>query len=166
MEITGIILFFVFSIAGIVLIFLSMPGTVGILAGSFLYALLTGFKTVGWKLLGIFFIMTVAAELSDNLLSMLGARKSGASNASTWAVLAGGMVGAVIGNTAVPVIGAFIGAFLVGAAAPVLLEFSRRKEWKPALKAGIGALAGRLGGILVKFLIAGVMIGVTLIKIF
>jgi len=63
------------EIAGILLIFLGMPGTFSILAGSFLYALLTDFSSIGWKLLLIFVFLSVFAELSDNLLAMLGAKK-------------------------------------------------------------------------------------------
>lgn len=98
MEIAGIVLFITFSVAGIAIIFLSMPGTFVIMAGIFLYALISGFSSMGWKLLLLFLLMSAFAEPADNLLAMLGARKSGASKASTWAVLAGSIAGAFAGG--------------------------------------------------------------------
>jgi uncharacterized protein len=166
MEVIGIILFVLFSAAGVLLIFLGTPGTLSILAGCFSYAILTGFSSVDWKMLLILSLMSVFAESSDNILSMLGAKKSGASGRSTWAVLIGSVAGGILGGLAAPVIGSLIGAFIGGVSAPIIMEYMRRKELYPAIKAGVGALLGRLGGILLKFLIAIVMIAIVLTKIF
>jgi len=166
MEIAGIVLFITFSVAGIAIIFLSMPGTFVILAGIFLYALMTGFNSVSWKLLLLFLLMSVFAESADNLLAMLGAKKSGASKSSTWAVLAGSIAGAFAGGIIAPVAGSIIGAFIGGAAAPFAVEYLKSKNLRHSMKAGMGSLAGRLGGMLLKFLIALIMIGMAAARIF
>ena len=166
MEIAGILLFIVFSVAGIALIFLSIPGTFIILAGIFLYALMTAFSRVSWKLLFLFLLMSILAESADNLLAMLGAKKSGASKAGAWAVLAGSIAGAFAGGIIVPVIGSIIGAFIGGAAAPFAVEYFKSKNLRHSLKAGMGSLAGRFGGMLLKFLIALIMIGIATARIF
>jgi uncharacterized protein len=165
-EIAGIIIFSFFSLIGIILIVLGLPGTFSILAGTFSYALLTDFRLIGWKLLLILLFMSAFAELVDNLLSMLGAKKSGASRGSTWAVLMGGIAGATFGGLLAPVIGSLIGAFIGGAVAPIIMEYLHCKRFYPALRAGMGALIGRLGGILLKFLISVGMIVIVLINIF
>ena len=166
MEIAGIVLFITFSVAGIAIIFLSMPGTFVIMAGIFLYALITGFSSMGWKLLVLFLLMSAFAESTDNLLAMLGAIKSGASKASTWAVLAGSIAGAFAGGIIVPVIGSLIGALIAGTAAPFAAEYFKSKNLRHSLKAGMGSLEGRLGGMLLKFLIALIMIGMAAARIF
>ena len=166
MEIAGIVLFITFSVAGIAIIFLSMPGTFVIMAGIFLYALITGFSSMGWKLLLLFLLMSAFAESADNLLAMLGAKKSGASKSSTWAVLAGSIAGAFAGGIIAPVAGSIIGAFIGGAAAPFAVEYLKSKNLQHSMKAGMGSLAGRLGGILLKFIIALIMIGMAAARIF
>jgi len=166
MEIAGIAIFVILSIAGLILIIAGIPGTLFILAGSFIYALLTKFASLDWKMLAVLLLMSLFAETADNIMSMLGAKKAGASGAGSWSVLAGSIAGAVIGGMFFPVAGSLIGAFAGGAAAPVIMEYLRRRNLQSAVKAGMGALAGRMGGILIKIFISIAMIITASVKIF
>ncbi len=166
MEIAGILIFVVLSLAGVLLIVLGVPGTLFILAGSFVYALLTKFTALGWKTLVVLLIMSLFAETADNIMSMLGAKKAGASGTSSWSVLAGSIAGAVIGGMFLPVVGSLIGALAGGTAAPIIAEYLRRRNLQSAIKAGMGALTGRIGGILIKIMVSIGMIITASVKIF
>ncbi|MBN1446270.1 MAG: DUF456 domain-containing protein [Candidatus Omnitrophica bacterium] len=166
MEIAGTVLFILFSFVGIAVIFLSLPGTFIILAGALLYAFLTHFGPVGRNLILVLFFMAVLAESADNILAMLGAKKTGASRESIVAVFIGSIAGAAAGGMIVPVIGSLAGAFVGGAAAPFAVEYFRQKNLKRAFRAGMGSLTGRAGGILLKFIIAVGMVVIVLKKIF
>lgn len=166
MEIAGTVIFVILSLAGVLLIIAGVPGTLFILAGSFIYALLTKFASLDWKMLAVLLLMSIFAETADNIMSMLGAKKAGASGPSSWAVLAGSIAGAVIGGMFFPLAGSLIGAFAGGASAPIIMEYLRRRNLQSAVKAGMGALAGRMGGILIKILISLAMIITASVKIF
>ncbi|HIE44558.1 MAG TPA: DUF456 domain-containing protein [Candidatus Omnitrophica bacterium] len=166
MEILGFILFVLFAIAGIILIFLGMAGTISIFLGSVIYAAFTHFDKVTWRLLLFFLFLVIAGELAENVLSMLGAKKFGASGKSSLAVLIGGLIGGIAGGLFSPIVGSIFGVLIGGCIAPIIAEYSGRKEWLPSLKAGLGALVGRVGGTLLKLALAGIMIVVTLVCIF
>ena len=142
-----------------------MPGTLVIFVGVLLYALMTDFSVIGGRLILILLVMSVFAELSDNLLSMLGARRSGASRGSAWAVLIGGIAGALAGGMIAPVIGALIGAFIGGVVSPVVFEYLKSGQLASSVRAGTGALIGRIAGIFFRLVIALTMIVISLARI-
>lgn len=166
MEITGLVIFIILALLGIVLIFLGLAGTASIFVGSFIYAAITHFQKISWKLLLFLLFLAVLSELIEQILSALGAKKFGASGKSSIAVLVGGLVGGISGGVVVPILGSIIGAVLGGCLAPIIVEYHNRKELQPSLRAGLGSLVGRMGGALLKLVIAGVMIAITLTHIF
>jgi uncharacterized protein YqgC (DUF456 family) len=165
MEIFGFILFILFAILGIILVFLGMAGTASILIGSLIYATTTHFQKMSWKILLLLLGLTILGELIEYISSVLGAKKFGASGKSSLAVLFGGLVGGIIGGLFMPLLGSIFGAILGGCLTPIIMEYKSRKEWLPSFKAGLGVLVGRMGGTLLKLVIAGMMIAITLIHI-
>jgi uncharacterized protein YqgC (DUF456 family) len=165
MEITGLVIFIILALLGIVLIFLGMAGTASIFIGSFIYAAVTKFQKISWKLLLFLLFLAVLSELIEQILSALGAKKFGASGKSSLSVLVGGLIGGILGGMVFPIVGSLIGVILGGCLAPIIVEYHHRKELKPSLRAGLGSLVGRMGGALLKLVIAGVMIAVILTHI-
>jgi len=136
-----------------------IPGTPLILATAFIYALITGFSEITWGTIGIFALMTIAAQLFEWLSTVFGVKKMGGSYY--------GVVGSLIGMIAgllIPGVGIFgfiIGAF-VGA---VVFEIIRGQEFDRAIRAGFGSFIGFLFSGVLKFVLAATMIGMFAWKI-
>jgi uncharacterized protein YqgC (DUF456 family) len=99
----------------------------------------------------------------------LGARRFGASKASMWLSLLGGLFGAILlgGPAALllgplgPIAGGFAGAFLIVFA----YERSAGKSTREALRVGWGTFLGRTAGILLKLVIAIAIIAAVIVSI-
>lgn len=126
--------FILVGIAGIVIPIL--PGMLLVWLSVIVYAWRTGFETVGWPSLVIITIIALVTGLSNIWLPLLGAQKRGAAKRALFL----GIIGAIIGTFVIPlpllgtVIGYAIGVFLG--------EFMKQREWRLALKASIGGVAG------------------------
>jgi uncharacterized protein YqgC (DUF456 family) len=143
------------GLAGIVLP--ALPGTLLVLAGIVLGAWIDGFTRVGWAAVSTVTALAVLAWLMDFIAGLLGAKGAGASRQA--------LIGAAIGTVA----GIFMGLVgvlflpLVGAAAG---EFIARREHGRALKVGVATWLGLLAGMLAKFVLAFMMVGIFLVALF
>ena len=151
---------------GIFLTVFGLPGTVLILLDVVGYAFLTGFTQVGFKVILILLVMTIVAELLDLGLGMAGAVRVGSSRAGMWAALIGSFAGAVILTPFFLGLGVLMGIFLGGGMAVSITEIIQRRKLKPAFRAGIGAMLGRMTGIAVKGILSMAMVAVTLFHIY
>jgi uncharacterized protein YqgC (DUF456 family) len=137
------------GLAGIVLP--ALPGTVFVLGGIVLGAWIDDFTRVGWFAIAAVAVLAVLAWAMDYVAAMLGAKRAGASRLA--------IVGAAIGT----VVGIFMGLVgvlfmpLVGAAAG---EFIARRNHGQAMKVGIATWLGLMAGMLAKFVLAFMMIGI------
>ena len=86
------------------------------------------------------------------------ARRYGGSKRAGWGALIGGLVGAIIG-VPVPIIGSVIGGFVGAFAGATLLEYSRSPVAGAAVRAGWGALLGRVAATAAKMTL-GIVIAV------
>ena len=142
------------GLAGIVLP--ALPGTILVLAGIVLGAWIDDFTRVGWFAVGTIAVLAVLAWLMDYVAALLGAKRAGASRHA--------MVGAAIGTVA----GVFTGLVgvlfmpLVGAAVG---EFVARRHHGQALRVGIATWLGLLAGMLAKFVLAFMMIGIFVVAL-
>ena len=93
--------------------------------------------------------ITVAVTLLDYLIPVWGAKKFGASPAGVW----GTLLGLLFGILLFPPLGIIIGPF-VGA---VVGELISGKTANRAMSAGFGSFAGFLGGVVLKFIVSGMM---------
>jgi hypothetical protein len=104
----------------------------------------------GWAV-GAVAVLAVLAWLMDYVAAVLGAKRAGASRQA--------LVGAALGTVA----GLFMGLVgvlfmpLVGAAAG---EFLARRHHGQALRVGVATWVGLLAGMLAKFVLAFMMIGI------
>ncbi len=142
------------GLAGIVLP--ALPGTLLVFAGLALGAWIDDFTRVGWFALGAIAVLAVLAWLMDYVSAMLGAKRAGASRQA--------IVGAAIGTVA----GIFLGIVgvlfmpLVGAAVG---EFMARRNHQQAVRVGIATWIGLMAGMLAKFVLAFMMIGIFVVAL-
>ena len=139
------------GLAGAVLPFL--PGTPLIFLGALVHALATNFSPISAGRLLVLGGLTVLAYLLEYAGGALGVKKCGG---SAWAIV-GALVGAVVGVFFGPP-GLLIGP-VVGAVAGELLKSG---ELRHSLKAGFGALAGLVFGLLARLALAVTMVGLVL----
>lgn len=165
-EVAGLTIFILILFIGIFSIIFGFPGTVIILIDVVVYSLITGFKTIGWKILIVLIILSILAETIDFMLGSVGAKKFGSSKKGIIASLIGAIAGAILMTPFLMGLGAVIGAFLGGFAGTFLVELIEQKKLKPAVRAGYGTLIGRIAGIFAKSFFALVMIIIILSKIY
>jgi uncharacterized protein YqgC (DUF456 family) len=145
LEIGGLTLFILVLLFGAFSILFGLPGTVIILIDAALYAAVTGFERIGFKILMTLLILSILAELAD---------------------FAVGMAGAVLMMPFWLGLGAVVGGFIGGFAGIMTVELLRRNHLKPALRAAWGATLGRAAGICVKGIFALIMVIITLTSVY
>ena len=159
-------LFILVLLFGAFSILFGLPGTIIILIDAFLYAAVTGFEKIGFKILAALLVLSVLAECADFAVGMAGAVKFGASRKGFWAFFIGGIIGAFLMAPFLLGLGLLIGTFLGGFAAMLIVELLNRNRLKPSLRAAYGAIMGRVAGICVKGFIALIMVVITLTSIY
>jgi len=111
-----------------------IPGTILIFAGALLYALVEGFRAVGWPTIVVLGVLAAVATTADLWASSIGAKLGGASGWSVLIGLVAGLVGLVVFSLPGAIIGAVLGVLLT--------EIVRVGDWRLALKAGSGWVVG------------------------
>ncbi len=153
MEVLALVLLILFSLVGFAAIFFTTFGTLIILIGAILYALLTGFSILSIKALLVLLTLYLCGEVLEYVFIIFGAKKFGASNAAVVGAIIGGILGAIAGAAFFGIgliLGTFLGIFL-GA---FLVELMLKKDVIKSLKAGAGGVLGRIGSIVAKVIIA------------
>lgn len=165
-EAVGLTVFILILFLGIFSILFGFPGTIVILLASIVYALLTGFEKIGFKILIALVGLSLSAELLEFYLGVRGAAKFGASKGGIAASLVGAVAGAVLMTPFLMGLGTVAGAFLGGFAGTFIVEMIRRGDLKPAMRASYGAVAGRVAGTLAKGCLALIMVVIVLSAIY
>lgn len=137
----------VVGLAGVVLPVL--PGIPLAALGALLAAWIRGFDVVGPMPLVWVLVLALVAQGLDLAAGAVGARVYGARRAGFW----GGVLGSLAGLIWFPPFGFLLGA-LIGAVGAELLT---GRPFDEALKAGVGAFAGSVGGVVAKALIVVAM---------
>lgn len=142
------------GLAGIVLP--ALPGTLFVLAGIVLGAWIDGFIRVGWFAVAAVSVLAVLAWVMDYVSAVLGAKRVGASKQAIWGAAIGTVAGIFMG-----IVGVFVMP-LVGAAAG---EFMARRDHGRAVHVGVATWLGLMAGMLAKFVLAFVMIGIYVVAL-
>ena len=142
------------GLAGIVLP--AIPGTLFVWAGIALGAWIDDYQRVGWIALGAVTFLAVLAFVLDYISAVLGAKRVGASKQAIWGAAIGTVAGIFMG-----IVGVFVMP-LVGAAAG---EYLARREHGRALHVGVATWLGLMAGMLAKFVLAFVMIGIFIVAL-
>jgi len=145
-------------VAGLALVALGLPGLWLMVLAVIAYGGLTDFRTIGlWTIVTVV-VLAAIGEIFEAWLGFGLARRYGGSKRAGWGALLGGLVGAIIG-VPVPVIGSVIGAFIGSFAGAVIFEYSKSAAAGTAVRAGWGALLGRVAATAAKIAV-GVVIAV------
>jgi len=166
LEITGLTTFILILFAGIFSIVFGIPGTVIILIDVILYAFITGFERIGIKIVIILVIISILAEAIDFAFGMAGAARFGISKHGIWIAFISGFIGAILMTPVLFGLGTIIGIFLGGFCGVLIVELIRQSRLKPVLRAGYGAIMGRIAGTIVKGFCAIIMIIISLSNIY
>jgi len=149
-SVLALVLFLVFLLVGLVGVVVPvLPGVPVAAVGAVLAAWIVGFDRFGLTPLFSIVGLAVLAQLIDLAGNWIGARFYGAGRAGLW----GGVLGSLAGLLFFPPFGFLLGA-LIGA---VLFELAAGRPAEEALRAGVGAFVGALGGTVAKLLIVVAM---------
>ena len=150
----------VIFLAGLALVALGLPGLWLIVAAVVAFGAITGFKGIGLATIVIVVALAVIAEVIEAWLGFGLARRYGGSKRAGWGALLGGLVGAIVG-VPVPIIGSVIGGFVGAFVGAVVFEYSKSGA-STAVRAGWGALVGRVAATAAKISVGIVMAVVAL----
>ena len=148
----------VVAVLGIGLLAVPAVPAIGIIfSGVALVAWADGFARIGWMSLGSLFVLAVIGSLADNVATLFGARKAGA---SAWGVAgaAGGMLAGIPFGLPGIILGPAVGAFA--------LEFARNPDLRKAGLAGLGGMAGFVLGIVAKSFFGLLIVGLAALAYF
>jgi uncharacterized protein len=137
------------QIAGLLLIPFGLPGLWVQLGALALYAWWTDFATVGAFSFAVIFILAFLAEIAEALLAGSYAKRFGGSRRAGWGAIVGGVIGAVVGIP-IPLLGSVFGGILGSFAGAVAFELVGGRRSKEAVRAGWGAMVGRVVAMGVK----------------
>jgi len=158
MEIVGMIIFWIFLIAGVVVIPFGIAGTFVIVADALVYALITGFDKITIPFLAVLLGIAVLMEIIEAAFGAVLARKYGGSKWAMAGAVMGGFIGAVLGTPVTPIIGTLLGAFIGAFLGASLLHGVSTGKWDDALTVGLGAFFGAVSGKVSKIIAAIVMV--------
>jgi uncharacterized protein YqgC (DUF456 family) len=127
-----------------------LPGTPIILVAAIGHKIYFG--ETGSSILVLIFltVLTILSLIFDQLASMIGAKKLGATWKGVTGAVVGGLIGLFFGLPGI-ILGPFLGA--------TLFEMFGDREFREALKAGAGATIGLLFGVVGKVAVSMVMMG-------
>ncbi|HET8655908.1 MAG TPA: DUF456 domain-containing protein [Longimicrobiaceae bacterium] len=151
------LLLVVAQVLGLALVALGFPGTWLQVAALALFAWAFDFRTVGLVSVGIVLFLAILAEIAEFLLGGHFARVYRGSRRATWGALLGGVVGAFVGLP-LPLLGSVLGAMLGAFAGALLFELTTGGGTRTALRAGWGALLGRVVATAMKASVAVVIL--------
>ena len=135
----------------------AVPAIAVIFAGVAVVAWADGFAHISTVTLAVLLVLTIVGSLADNVATLFGARKAGASG---WGVAGAGvgmLVGLAFGLPGI-IIGPAIGAFA--------LEYLRNPDLRRAGKAGLGGLFGFVLGIVARSFFGMLIVGLAALAYF
>lgn len=158
-EILLIVLSFVLVITGGIGVILPfLPGVPFAWLGMLIFAYATQFSVITWKIVLIFFGLTLFTIVLDIVAPFVGAKKFKASRYGIIGSLLGFLIGMFIFGPIGIIIGTFSGA-LIG-------EMVWGKQEQEALKSAAGTMIGFLAGGVIKLVIIVIIFGFMLFSLF
>lgn len=145
-------------VAASLFVYLGLGGTFIVLGLGLVHGLVTGFDPVSWRLLAVLLGLALFGELLEFVIGTFYAARKGATRWGVWGAFGGGLVGASLGNSIVPIIGAVLGSFAGAFGGAVLGEYLRNERLEPSLRVGAYSFVGRLAAMMIKHVIALVMV--------
>ncbi|MFB3926341.1 MAG: DUF456 domain-containing protein [Syntrophales bacterium] len=166
LEIAGLTAFILILFLGLFSTLFGLPGTLIILTAAVVYSFITGFQTIGFKIILCLIVISVLAETLEFLLNVTGAARFGASREGITVSIIGALIGAALMTPLLLGLGTLVGALLGAFTGILLVELIRQKSLKPAARASYGALLGRITGLFAKSFFALIMVIIVLAAIY
>ena len=137
---------------GIAMLAVPVAPAIGIIfAGVAVVAWADGFVRIGWGMLALLLVLTVIGSLADNVATLFGARKAGASGWGVAGAAVGMLAGLPFGLPGI-VIGPALGAFVA--------ELVRNPDLRRAGTAGLGGLFGFALGLVARSFFGMLIVGI------
>jgi len=149
-------------LAASLLVYVGLGGNFVVLALALVYALVTGFSTISWTMLGILLGLAVIGEVIESILGVVYVARKGATRSGVFGVFFGGLAGAVLGSPLMPVVGTVLGSFVGAFLGAVGGEYFRSRNIEPSLRIGGHAFVGKMAAILVKHALGVAMVAIIL----
>ena len=162
----GLTAFILVLFLGLFSTLFGFPGTVVILISTVIYGCVTGFQTIGPKVLLSLVLLSVAAESLEFYLGMRGAKQFGFTKQGLIAAAIGGILGAILMTPMLKGLGTLIGALLGSFIGILIIEIVRENNLKPSARASLKALLGGMTGMLTKGIVALTMVIIVLSAIY
>lgn len=134
-----------------------VPGMGLIFVGVLVYGFVNGWAAYSWWYVGLVGLLGTICMGLDYLGSAVGAKKFGASKAG----FLGAIIGGIIGMLVFSIIGLILGSLL----GVILAELYQKKTIEQSLTAATGVLIGSVVGAALQFVLAGVVVVMTIVKI-
>ena len=131
-----------------------LPGVAIIYVGVLIVAWADHFTRIGPVMLFVMLGLTLFAMVADNLATLFGARRAGASGWGVFGAGVGALAGLVFGLPGV-VLGPAVGA--------LVFEYFRNPDAKKALRAGAGGFLGFVLGVVAKAVFGFLVIGLAML---
>src|ERR1051325_2281041 len=125
-----------------------IPSTPLVLIAAVAHKLYFRETCIGWIVMTLLALITAFVLVMDYLASIYGAKRFGATKKGMLGAIVGGIVGLFFNLPGI-LLGPFIGA--------AIFELVGGREFKPALKAGLGATLGLFAGVIGKLVCCGAM---------
>jgi hypothetical protein len=162
----GFAVFILLLFVGIYLSLFGLPGTVIIFADVLVYAAVTGFDRIGFKIILALLFLSMIAEIMDFLLDMTGALSPLPSKIMFGVSVIGAAAGILILTPFFQGLG-ILGGFFLGCFAGILLvEFIRQSKLQAPFKASNRAILVMIGGKMIKGCISLAMIALSLANVY
>jgi uncharacterized protein YqgC (DUF456 family) len=130
-----------------------LPGTLLILAGSFIYALFNDFAALGTSRLMVLAGLTALAYAIDYVAGAFGVKRFGGSRWAMYGAILGAVVGLFFGPLGL-ILGTVFGA--------VIAEWIRSRDIEAGMRSGVGSALGMVLGTVAKLCVAVTMVGLFL----
>lgn len=134
-----------------------LPGTWVIVAAAAGYGWFHGWERVGPTLILILLGVAVVGELVELGVSVVAAKRAGASNRAGWGALIGGFVGMFVFSLPMPFVGTMFGALVGCFVGALIAELTIKQEFAHGTRVGTFAALGFVIGIVTKVALAMMM---------
>ncbi len=166
LSLIGFILFHIVMLIGLVLIPIGLPGSWLILAAALIFGVATGFEDISGNVMLLLLGLAVLGEVVEFLLGVFVAKHYGASKFGLWGAFFGGIAGGIAGTGVLPIAGSVVGAMFGAFAGAFIMECLGELRSEQRMRAGFGALIGRVIATTMKLGIGLIMVFLIILRLY